>query len=93
MDPDFPADNRSLYRDPLNIPEFGKEVRKITWLRPNDIAKDAKFMIDKDGDAKQGAFGESWFIGAIIIVASRSDFIAKLFVDIDHFDTHGFVTF
>ena len=28
-------------------------------------------MIDKEGDAKQGAFGESWFIGAIIIIATR----------------------
>lgn len=50
-------------------------------------------MIDKDGDAKQGAFGESWFIGAIIIVASRGEFIQKLFVDIEHFESHGFVAF
>lgn len=77
----------------MNPPEFSKEVRKITWLRPNQISKDAKFMIDKDGDCKQGAFGESWFIGAIIIVASRGDFISKLFVDVDHFESHGFVTF
>lgn len=50
-------------------------------------------MIDRDGDAKQGAFGESWFIGAIVIISSRGDFLEKLIVDADHFDDFGFVTF
>ena len=50
-------------------------------------------MIDREGDAKQGAFGESWFIGAIIIIATRGDLLEKLFVEVDHFDDVGFVTF
>jgi hypothetical protein len=34
------------------VPEWGKEIRKITWIRPSEVAKDPKFMIDKEGDAK-----------------------------------------
>jgi hypothetical protein len=30
-------------------------------------------MVDREGDAKQGALGESWLIGAIVIIASRAD--------------------
>jgi len=50
-------------------------------------------MIDKDGDAKQGAFGESWFIGAIIIISTRGELLEKLFVETSHFHDAGFVTF
>ena len=50
-------------------------------------------MTDKEGDAKQGAFGESWFIGAIIIIATKGDLLEKLFVETSHFSTYGFVTF
>ena len=44
--------SRSLFKDPTNVPEFGKEIRKITWIRPSEISKDPKFMTDKEGDAK-----------------------------------------
>ena len=77
----------------MNVPEFGKEIRKISWIRPSEISKDPKFMTDKEGDAKQGAFGESWFIGAIIIIATKGDLLEKLFVETSHFSTYGFVTF
>jgi hypothetical protein len=50
-------------------------------------------MIDREGDAKQGAFGESWFIGAIIIIATKGELLNKLFVEVDHFEQYGFVTF
>lgn len=93
QDPDFLPNNSSLFKDVNNIPEWGKEVRKIAWLRPHEISKEAKFLQDKDGDAKQGAFGESWFIGAIIIISTHGDLLEKLFVETSHFDTCGFVTF
>lgn len=31
-------------------------------------------MIERHGDAKQGGFGESWFIGALIIISTRYKF-------------------
>ncbi|EGR31206.1 hypothetical protein IMG5_115920 [Ichthyophthirius multifiliis] len=92
-DPDFRPDNSSLFKDTMNIPEWGKDIRKIVWQRPQQISKDAKFIQDKDGDAKQGAFGESWFIGAIILISTHGDILDKLFVETQYFDNAGFVSF
>ena len=50
-------------------------------------------MIDREGDAKQGALGESWLVGAIVIIASKGDLLDKLIINVDNFDTYGFVTF
>lgn len=52
VDKDFPPDNRSLYKDPNRIPEFAKDIRTVKWLRPHEIGKDSRFMIDREGDAK-----------------------------------------
>jgi hypothetical protein len=30
-DPEFRPDNSSLFKDPMNIPEWGKDIRKIVW--------------------------------------------------------------
>ena len=79
--------------DPTKVPEWGREVRKIKWVRPSELGKDPKFMIDRDGDFKQGEFGESWFIGAITIIATKGDLLDKLFVETEHFEDMGFVTF
>jgi calpain len=61
-------------------------------MRPHEISKEAKFILDKEGDVKQGAFGESSFIGGIVIIATRGDFLEKLFLDYEHFEL-GFVSF
>ena len=85
MDETFPPDSRSLFKNPVKLPEWAKDV-KTKWVRPNEISKDAKFLMDREGDVKQGAFGESAFIGGIVIIATRGDFLEKLFIDFDHFD-------
>lgn len=90
-DEGFPSESRSLFRNPSKLPEWAKDV-KVKWVRPNEIAKDAKFLLDREGDVKQGAFGESAFIGGIVIIATRGDFLEKLFIDFEHFEL-GFVTF
>ena len=33
-DPDFRPDNSSLFKDSMNVPEWGKDIRKIIWQRP-----------------------------------------------------------
>ena len=38
-------------------------------------------MVDREGDAKQGALGESWLIGVIIIISSKGDLLDRLIVD------------
>jgi len=62
-------------------------------------------MVEKDWEIKQGAFGESWFTGALVIISSKektgkeeeedseSDFISKLIISSTHFEEHGFVAF
>lgn len=93
VDKEYGPENRSLYKDVNKIPDWAKEIRTVKWLRPNEIGKDVRFMIDKEGDAKQGVFGESWFIGAIVIIASKGEFLDKLIVNSDYFEEYGFVTF
>ncbi len=53
--------------------------------------KDAKFLIESQSDVKQGAFGDSWFIGGLVMISSNEEYIKQLIVDSDHFDM-GFVT-
>ena len=48
-------------------------------------------MIETQSDVKQGAFGDSWFIGGLVIISSNEEYIKQLIVDADHFDM-GFVT-
>ena len=57
------------------MPEWAKDVKTIKWMRPHEISKNAKFLIDPEGNVKQGAFGESAFIGRIVIIATRGDFL------------------
>lgn len=108
VDPDLPANGNSLYKDIGKVPDFAKEIKSVRWVRPHEIAKDAKFVIDFEGDFKQGAFAESWFVGAVIIIGQlrkqavnkrkpqQDDQlmqIEKLIFDYDHFEDYGFVTF
>jgi hypothetical protein len=32
-------------------------------------------------------------VGAIVIIASKGDLLDKLIINVDNFDTYGFVTF
>lgn len=51
-DPEFPTNNNSLYKDPQKPPEFAKDIKTVKWVRPHEIQKDAKFVIDFEGDYK-----------------------------------------
>ncbi len=33
-DPDFPADDNSLYIDPLNLPTYATDNVSVEWKRP-----------------------------------------------------------
>ena len=48
----FTADNRSLFKNPSKVPEFAKEIKVIKWMRPHEISKECKFMIEKDWEIK-----------------------------------------
>lgn len=49
-------------------------------------------MTENEWDIKHGALAESWFIGGLIIISGRGNFIEKLIVDSTNFDL-GFVSF
>lgn len=36
-DPEFPADDTSLYIDPLNPPDYSENCQNVLWLRPQEI--------------------------------------------------------
>ena len=59
----------------MKMPEWAKDVKTNKWMRPHEISKNAKFLIVPEGNVKQGAFGESAFIGRIVIIATRGDFL------------------
>ena len=57
--------------------------KNLEWRRPEEMNKDAKFMIIEDEkgsrnieiDAKHGMFGASEFISGLSIIGTRSNFI------------------
>ena len=46
------ADIVSLFKNPGKVPEFAKEIKVIKWMRPNEISKECKFMVEKDWEIK-----------------------------------------
>lgn len=61
-DPEFPADNSSLFYDE-NAPTRGN----IEWKRPKEICDDPKFLIEGASrfDVKQGELGDCWLLAAV----------------------------
>ncbi|CAE1272195.1 CAPNN [Acanthosepion pharaonis] len=61
-DPEFPADNSSLFFDE-NAPTRGN----IEWKRPKEICDDPKFLIEGASrfDVKQGELGDCWLLAAV----------------------------
>ena len=55
MDKDFPAERKSLFKNASasKIPDFARDIKQIKWYRPQEIIKDAKFLIDYQSDVKQ----------------------------------------
>lgn len=71
-DPDFPADNGSLYKDPENPPDYALDMPPVEWKRPHEIAPEgteAKMCRDSatPGDIRQGILGDCWFLGALLV--------------------------
>eukprot|EP00106_Octopus_bimaculoides_P017419 XP_014784861.1 PREDICTED: calpain-B-like [Octopus bimaculoides] len=59
-DPEFPADNTSLFLD-------GGQRRSIEWKRPKEICEDPKFFLGGASrfDVKQGELGDCWLLAAV----------------------------
>ncbi|PAA89492.1 hypothetical protein BOX15_Mlig013791g1 [Macrostomum lignano] len=58
-DPDFPADNRSIYPS--------RSYSRFEWKRPKEICSDPLFISDGVSrfDVKQGELGDCWLLAAV----------------------------
>jgi hypothetical protein len=72
-DPEFIADDKSLYIDPLNPPEYAQEEVIVEWKRPQEIyqAEEPKMIVDgiEPADVKQGLLGDCWLLSSFMLLA------------------------
>ena len=86
-DPEFPADARSLFRDP-DLPWYGHVPVETLgpWRRPDDIGNtpnEAPSLFEdgiESGDVIQGALGDCWFLGAMSSLSTRPELLESIFV-------------
>jgi chemotaxis protein histidine kinase CheA len=81
-DPEFPADDTSLYQDPTNVPEYAKEISFVEWRRPQEITSKAQFVMDgmAPGDIVQGIAGDCWLLGSFCCLATRIELLNNLII-------------
>ena len=93
-DSEFPANDQSLYNDPVNPPEYAMDQPTVEWKRPQEITE-GNCVMSKDGmnpgDIKQGALGDCWFLGSLLILSTNPELLNNLIV----YDgiQHGFAVF
>ena len=85
-DADFPATAASLFRDKSKRWAGHPPVKKLRWLRPDEICKAAGapapqlFVGDSDAsDVVQGLLGDCWLLSAIAVVAQSADRLRHVF--------------
>ena len=80
-DPEFPADDSSLYINPVQPPEWASP--NVEWKRPHEIFQgEGPPMMMKDGfspgDVKQGELGDCWLLGAFLCLATNPELLKNL---------------
>mmetsp|Transcript_9328 Transcript_9328/g.6695 ORF Transcript_9328/g.6695 Transcript_9328/m.6695 type:complete len:129 (+) Transcript_9328:341-727(+) len=81
-DPEFPANDKSLYINPLDPPSYAEEMPLVEWRRPQEIYTQDEPLMLKDGasagDIKQGILGDCWLLGAFMTLATNNDLLKNL---------------
>lgn len=81
-DPEFRADDSSLYIDPLQPPEYAQHAM-VEWKRPHEIYTQDEPKLIKDntkpGDVKQGELGDCWLLGSFLCLATNDKLLQNLF--------------
>jgi hypothetical protein len=80
IDPDFPADFKSLFKDENQPPPGHPPKDAIKWLRPDNIVKSGvPVLFSDEHELLQGALGDSWLLGALGCVSTRRDLLDVIF--------------
>ncbi|XP_038057751.1 calpain-A-like [Patiria miniata] len=72
-DPDFPADNSSLFLD-------AEKNQNIVWKRPSEICNEPRMFVDGTSreDVIQGTLSDCWFLAACAGIAQHKDLVRKI---------------
>ena len=79
-DEEFPANDASLYKDPVNPPDYAKDIAFVEWKRPQEINSNPQLVMDgiSPGDVVQGILGDCWLLGCFCCMATRSELLHDL---------------
>ena len=84
VDPEFDADDKALYIDPLNPPEYANDIPVVEWRRPHEIfTSDEPFMMkdySNPGDVKQGILNDQWLLGSFATMGINPELLKNLIV-------------
>ncbi|XP_055875856.1 calpain-9-like isoform X2 [Biomphalaria glabrata] len=92
VDPQFPANVKSLYVDG-RPPPGSRHEGPIVWKRPTDMFQNPEFMVEgaKQHDLDQGLLGNCWFIaGAAVLATSHPAELEKVVPSDQGFDTKAY---
>lgn len=83
-DTDFPINDSSLYKNPLEPPDYADQCPMVQWMRPQEAVKEEEHVAlikggATPGDVKQGILGDCWFLGALCVLATRPELLENLF--------------
>jgi hypothetical protein len=84
-DSEFPAEDSSLYNDPSAPPDYAMDMPAVEWKRPQEILpenEEPRMYRDSmsPGDIKQGALGDCWFLGSLLIQSTNPELLNNLIV-------------
>jgi len=83
-DVDFDADDKSLYIDPLNPPEYAQDIPVVEWRRPHEIYTNDDPHLMKDynvpGDVKSGILADNWLLGTFSTMGMNPELLKNLIV-------------
>lgn len=57
-----------------------EDYKEVTWMRPGEICKDARFELDGISrfNVKQGGLGDCWFLAALSSLAENAKLFRKV---------------
>lgn len=88
VDPLFPADDSSLFREG-NRPSFTSQA--VEWKRPIDLCENPRLFVDgaESTDVKQGRVGNCWFVASCSVLANHRSLLGQVVPEGQEFEEHS----